>query len=83
LKGDLARALKRGGKPKLPPELKRSEWINFRVTIAEADAIYRAVYHAGLHMGVGDYLLACAGLRETDCPISFPIASEGATVRQR
>lgn len=46
-----------------PVKPRRTEWINFRATPDEADALYSAAYRVGQHLG--DYVLTRMGVRET------------------
>jgi hypothetical protein len=39
--------VKRPGRPPLPPEFRKSEFIGFRATTSEADALYKAAVRRG------------------------------------
>lgn len=73
--------LKRGGKPKLPAHIKRSEWINFRATVAEVDAVHVAAIRAGEKLG--NFIMKRLGFRATDTSNPFPGDEMRATLHRR
>lgn len=72
-------AAKRGGRPPKPVKERCSEVIQFRVTKAEADAIYKGALERG--QTVGNYLLARAGFRIDETLNPFRRDTSGATLR--
>lgn len=81
MRGDLARALNRGGRPTKPDNQRCTELIQFRVTKDEFDAICKAAFRRGEKLG--QYLLRVSGFRIDETPKGFHDASDSATVRGR
>ena len=68
MRGDLARALNRGGRPPTPDDQKCTELIQFRVTQKEYDAICKAAFTRGEKLG--QFLLRISGFRMNGTPLS-------------
>lgn len=68
-----------GGRPPIPPEKRKTEHINFRVTQPEFDALCKAAAKRGY--ALGDYLMRRAGFRvdETSNPFTVPV--DGSNLR--
>lgn len=76
---DVPAAKRIGGRPPKLPEERCTEVIQFRVTQAEADAIYKGANKRG--QTVGNYLLSRAGFRIDETLNPFRRATRGATLR--